>query len=62
MITTTATACNIPPIVETIIASHTGMDNVEHNAQSTPPHHGFILLISVECASVEHYPRVYCTW
>jgi len=29
--------------------------HVEHNAQSTlPPHHGFSLLISVECA--EHYP------
>jgi len=23
--------------------------HVEHNAQSTPPHHGFSLLISVEC-------------
>jgi len=49
MITTAATACNIPLIVETIIASHTGMAYVEHNAQGTPPHHGFSLLISVDC-------------
>jgi len=29
-------------IAETIIESHTGMKyHVEHNAQGTPPHHGF---------------------
>jgi len=56
MITTAATACNIRVIVETIIASHTGIPYVEHNAQGTPPHHSFSLLISVECACVEHYP------
>jgi len=61
MITTAATACNIRVIVETIIASHTGIPYVEHNAQGTPPHHSFSLLISVECACVEHYPWVYCT-
>jgi len=60
IITTAATACNIRLIVETIIASHTGMVyHVEHNVQGTPPHHGFSLLMSVECA--EHYPWVCCT-
>jgi len=49
MITTASTACNIRLIVETIIASHTGNTYVEHNAQGTPPHHGFSLLISVDC-------------
>jgi len=49
MITTTATACYIRLIVETIIASHTAMAYVEHNAQDTPPHHGFSLLIAVDC-------------
>jgi len=48
MITTASTACNIRLIVETIIASHTGNTYVEHNAQGTPPHHGFSLLISVD--------------
>jgi len=38
------------------------MAYVEHNVQDTPSHHGFSLLISVECACVEHYPWVYCTW
>jgi len=57
IITMAATACNIRLIVETIVASHVGMAyHVEHNAQGTPPHHGFSLLISVECACVEHYP------
>jgi len=41
-----ATACNIRLIVETNIASHTGMAYVENNAQGTPSHHGFSLLIS----------------
>jgi len=49
MTTTAATACNIRLIVETIFASHTGMAYVEHNAQVMPPHHGFSLLISVDC-------------
>jgi len=56
MITTAATACNIRLIVEMIIASHTGMAYVEHNAQGTPPHHGFSVLVSIECACVENYP------
>ena len=51
MITAAATARNIQLIVETIIASHTGIAyRVEHNAEGTPPHHGFSLLISVEFA------------
>jgi len=54
MITTAATACNIRLIVEKIIASHTGMAYVEHNARGTPPHHGFSLLICVDCACVEN--------
>jgi len=49
MITVAATACNIRLIVETIIVSHMGMAYVEHNAQGTPQHHGFSLLISVDC-------------
>jgi len=44
-------------LLHTAIAHH-----FEHkNAQGTPPHHGFSLLISVECACVELYPWVYCT-
>jgi len=36
--------------------------HVEHNTQGTLLYHGFSLLISVECACVEHYPWVYsCT-
>jgi len=47
IITTATTAYNIRLIVETIIASHTGIAyHVELNAQGTPPHHGFSLLIS----------------
>jgi len=43
--------------IQTIIASHTGIAyHVEHNAQGKQPHHGFNLLISVECACVEYYP------
>jgi len=52
MITTAAIACNIRLIVETIIASQTGMTCVKHNAQGTPPHQEFSLLISVDCLSV----------
>jgi len=49
--------------IQTIIASHTGIAyHVEHNAQGKQPHHGFNLLISVECACVEYYPWVYCTF
>jgi len=48
MITTAATACNIRLIVETIIASHMSMAYAEHNAQGTPLHHGFSLLIGVD--------------
>jgi len=49
-ITTAATERNIRPIVET---SHTGIAyQVERNPLGTPPHHGFSLLISVECACV----------
>jgi len=48
--------------VEIIVTSHTGIEyHVEHNAQGTPAHHGFNLLISVECACAKHYPWVYCT-
>jgi len=44
-------------IVETIITSHTDTAyHVEHNAQGTPPNHGFSLLINVECACAEQYP------
>jgi len=40
-----------------IITSHTGIAHrVEHDAQGTLLHHSFSLLISVECACVEHYP------
>jgi len=42
-------ARNIRLIVQTIIASHTGMAYVEHNAHGAHPHHGFSLLISVDC-------------
>jgi len=49
MITMTATVCNIRLTVETIIASLTGISYVQHNAQGTPPHHDFSLLISVDC-------------
>jgi len=52
IITTVATACNNRLIVETIITSNTGIAaiayDVEHNAQGTPPHHGFSLLMSVQ--------------
>jgi len=49
-------------IVETIITSHTDTAyHVEHNAQGTPPNHGFSLLINVECACAEQYPWVYST-
>jgi len=49
MITAAATTSNIPLIVETIIASHTGIAyRVEHNPEGTTPHQGFSLLISVE--------------
>jgi len=45
-----APACNIRLIVETVLKSHTAMAYcIECNAQGTPPHHGFSLLISVEC-------------
>jgi len=55
MIATAATERNIRLFVEKIIASYTGVAyHIEHNAQGTPPHHGFSLLISVECACVEH--------
>jgi len=56
-VTTAATERHIRLIVETIITSHTGIAHrVEHDTQGTPPHHGFNLLISVECARVKHYP------
>jgi len=45
MITVAATARNIRPIVETIIAYH-----AEHNAEGTSLHQGFSLLVSVEFA------------
>jgi len=49
MITAAATARSIRLIVETIIASHTGIAyHVEHDAEGTPPHQGFSLLIRVE--------------
>jgi len=45
-----------------IITSHTGIAyGVERNAQGTQPHHGFSLLISVECACAEHYLWLHCT-
>jgi len=46
-----------------IITSHTGIAyHAEHNAQGTPPHQGFKLLISFECTYVEeYYPWVYCS-
>jgi len=51
MITAAATARNIRLIVETIIASHTSTAyHVEHNAEGTPSHQGFSLLISVDFA------------
>jgi len=54
--TTAANACNIRLIVETIIASHTGIGyHVEQYAQGTAPHHCFSQLISVECTYVEGY-------
>jgi len=57
MVTKSATERNIRLIVQTIISSHTGIvHHVEHDAKGTPPHHGFSLLISVECACVEQYP------
>jgi len=56
MITTTVTAHGIRLIVETIITSNTDMPyRVDHHAQRTPPHHGFSLLISIECACIEDY-------
>ena len=61
LIIVAATARKIRLILEAIITSHTVTTyHVEHNAQGTPPHHGFSLLISVEYACVEHYPWVYC--
>ena len=61
IITTAATAPNIPLIVQTIITSHTGIAyHVEYNAQGTLRNHVFSLLISVDCACVEHYPWIYC--
>jgi len=61
MITTPATERNIRLLVETMITSHVIEYHLEHNAEGTPPHHGFSLLISVECAYVEHYPCVFWT-
>jgi len=50
------TARNIRLIEGTILTSHTGIAcHVEHNAQRTWPHHGFNLLISVECTYIEEY-------
>jgi len=60
MITTAIIARNIRIIVETIITSHTGIAyHLEHNTQGTLPHHGFSLLISIECACVEHSLSVF---
>jgi len=57
MMVTAATERNIRLIVETVVMSHTGITHrVEHGAQVTPQNHGSSLLISVECAYVEHYP------
>jgi len=57
-----ATVCNLRLMVENIITSHMGIaHHVEQNTQFMPLHHGFSLLISVECAWVEHYTWVYCT-
>jgi len=51
IITAATTARNIRLIVEMIIASHMGISShVVHNAEGTPPHQGFSLLISVEFA------------
>jgi len=64
VITTTSTARNIRLIEETSITFNTILAyHVEYNAQGTPLHHGFSLLITVMslCACVEHYPWVYCT-
>jgi len=36
--------------------SQLGMCYVEHNSQGAPSHHGFSLLIHLECACVEYYP------
>jgi len=58
MITTAEIARNNRLIVDTIISSHTG---IAYHVQGTPPHHGFSLLINVECACVDHYPWVHCT-
>jgi len=64
MITVTATSHSIPLIVGMIItdtqAQHWAY-HVAYNAQGTPFHHGFSLLISVECACVKHYPWLCCT-
>jgi len=44
LITTATAVCNIRLMVENIITSHTGIaHHIGHNAQSTPPHHGFSL-------------------
>ena len=57
LITTATTVRNILLMVENIITSHTGIaHHVEHNPEGTQPHHGFNLLISVECACIEHDP------
>jgi len=61
IITSAATVRNNRLIAEMILTSHMGIAyHTEHNAQSKPPHHGFSLLISDECAYVEYYPWVYC--
>jgi len=53
VITTAITARIIRLIAETMITSHRGIPyHVEHNAQGTPPHRGFSLLICSECACV----------
>jgi len=57
IITAAVTARNIRLIAETIITSHTGiLHHVEHKTEGKPPHHGLSLLISIECACVEHMP------
>jgi len=59
MLKTAATARNIRLMVENIIMPHKGVaHHFEHDAQGTPPHHGFSLFISVEFACVEHCTRV----
>jgi len=51
---TAAAERNIRLIVQTTITSHTGLVYcVEYTAQGTPPHYGFSLLTSVECACVD---------